>query len=314
MKKSGLDITGTVDSTDPAAVSRAVERIFADVYGVDAMPQLARAFDDLAALFRGRHPRFHACDTPYHDLQHVLDVTLAMARIVAGHDMNKASARRLGPDMALLGVLVALFHDVGYLRRRHDRVHGNGAEYTSRHVERGARFLADYLPGLGMDRRRTQMARALIHFTAYEHRPPAIAMREPMLHKLGTMLGSADLLAQMSDRCYLEKCRDRLYFEMDLAQRHPGPAGLPWAFVSSADLIRKTPRFFQHAIDRRLNGSFQAVHEYVHLYLGDRHVYMDGVESNRRYLLHTLHMGDLSLLRRRPPWTLAIRPESLGVR
>ena len=30
---------------------------------------------------------------------------------------------------------------------------------------------------------------------------------------LGNMLGSADIIAQMSDRCYLEKCRDRLFPE-----------------------------------------------------------------------------------------------------
>jgi len=302
-----------VDITSPAAVNAAVARIFAGAYGDDAMPRLAKAFDDIAVLFSGQHPHFHPCDTPYHDLQHVLDVTLAMARIVAGHDRVQTAAHRLGPDMAFLGVVVALFHDVGYLRRRHDRLHGNGAEYTSRHIDRGARFLASYLPDLGMDRRQTRMARHLIRFTAYGRDVPAIAQRDPVLRKLGAMLGSADLLAQMSDRCYLEKCRDRLYFELELARRHPGPDGMGWTFDSPEDLIRKTPGFFRHAVDKRLNGTFRGVHAYARPYLGGRHAYMDAIEKNRRYLMHALKRGDLSLLRRRPPWTLTVRPESLGV-
>jgi hypothetical protein len=313
MRKRGLDITGTVDITDPTAVNEAVARIFSEVYGDDALPRLARAFNDITVLFRGQHPHFHPCDTPYHDLQHVLDVTLAMARIVGGHDRSQPPAHRLGPDMALLGVVVALFHDVGYLRRRHDRRHGNGAEYTSRHIDRGARFLASYLPGLGMDRRQARMGRILIRFTAYGRDVPVTAHRDPVLRKLGAMLGSADLLAQMSDRCYLEKCRDRLYFELNLARRHPGPDGTSWSFDSPEDLIRKTPGFFRYAIDKRLNGTFQGVHEYARLYLSGRHAYMDAIEKNRRHLMHALNKGDLTLLRRRPPWTLTVRPEKLGI-
>jgi hypothetical protein len=34
-----------------------------------------------------------------------------------------------------------------------------------------------------------------------------------MFRRLGNMLGTADIIAQMADRCYLEKCRDRLFPE-----------------------------------------------------------------------------------------------------
>ena len=33
---------------------------------------------------------------------------------------------------------------------------------------------------------------------------------------VGHLLGTADMIAQMADRCYLEKCRDRLYAEFVL--------------------------------------------------------------------------------------------------
>ncbi|MFL6110000.1 MAG: hypothetical protein ACJ786_01395, partial [Catenulispora sp.] len=51
---------------------------------------------------------------------------------------------RLTPELFSVGILSALFHDFGYLRRRHDRVHRYGAEYTLTHVSRGAEFLRGY--------------------------------------------------------------------------------------------------------------------------------------------------------------------------
>jgi hypothetical protein len=48
------------------------------------------------------------------------------------------------------GIINALYHDCGYIRHRKDTKHANGAEYTSIHVSRGARFLEEYLPTIGM--------------------------------------------------------------------------------------------------------------------------------------------------------------------
>ena len=55
------------------------------------------------------------------------------------------------------------------------------------------------------------------------------------------------MIAQMADRCYLEKCRDRLYAEFVL-----GGVALPMAaqrrraqvkYASGLDLLRQTPEF-----------------------------------------------------------------------
>ena len=41
-------------------------------------------------------------------------------------------------------------------------------------------------------------------------------MPSPAYQTVGNLVASADILAQMSDRCYLEKCHDRLYTEFVL--------------------------------------------------------------------------------------------------
>ena len=44
----------------------------------------------------------------------------------------------------------------------------------------------------------------------------AIAVDAPRDRALGFMIASSDLMVQTADRCYLEKCRDRLYPEFVL--------------------------------------------------------------------------------------------------
>ena len=102
-------------------------------------PGLARPFRDFEALYKGGFPAYHACDTGYHDVQHVLDVTLAMARLLHGY--QRAGREPIDDRLFCFGVILALYHDCGYIRHRRDARHANGAEYTLTHVSRGARYL-----------------------------------------------------------------------------------------------------------------------------------------------------------------------------
>ena len=74
------DVSCRVNTTDPLVVKAEVDRIFRELYPEDSARQIDQAFLDITELYRGAYPGFHACDTPYHDVQHVMDVTLAMAR------------------------------------------------------------------------------------------------------------------------------------------------------------------------------------------------------------------------------------------
>lgn len=43
------------------------------------------AFADAVRLYEGGDPAYLPCETEYHDIQRVLDVTLAMARLMDGY-------------------------------------------------------------------------------------------------------------------------------------------------------------------------------------------------------------------------------------
>ncbi|HEX9139373.1 MAG TPA: hypothetical protein VF848_06255, partial [Steroidobacteraceae bacterium] len=142
VRRSDFDITNTVRVSSPQAVLLALEQLSASTWPQIDMQPVRRAFADFEQLFAGRMPGYAGVDTIYHDRQHTLDVTLAMGRLVAGYERQVEPMWKLGPERAMAGMVMALFHDVGYLRRDSDTNQANGAEFTRTHVSRGIEFQA----------------------------------------------------------------------------------------------------------------------------------------------------------------------------
>jgi hypothetical protein len=302
-RRNEFDVSNRINTTDPVAVRVEVGRIHRGLYPEAPSPACLRAFDHVAALYRGESPAFEKCDTAYHDLQHVLEVTLAMARLLDGYERARGDAPALPERLFQLGVVCALFHDIGYLRRRADHRHRRGAEYTRTHVSRGCRVLREYLPRVGLENY-AAVAGPILHFTGYERPVASIRLPHPMFRLLGNFLGSADIIAQMSDRCYLEKCRDRLYPEFvdgGIARRVT-VRGEETLFASGEDLIRKTPGFYVSA-SKRLDNELGGAYEYARGHFGGRNLYMDAVRRNIRFA-ERLRDESSVMLRRVPPVTI----------
>jgi hypothetical protein len=279
-----------------------VLRIYRSIYSRNQAPTLSRAFDDMVALYRGHYPGYSRCDTAYHDLQHSLEVTLAMARLLDGYERARADGPEIGERLFQLGVICALYHDIGYIRRANDTRHANGAEYTPIHVSRGGRFLKEYLPKIGMEDF-ADVAGAILHFTGYETPVSQIKVPDPIFRLIGSLLGSADIIAQMSDRCYLEKCRDRLYPEFvrgGITVRRT-EAGEEVVFASAEDLLRKTPGFYRNA-SRRLDVDLGGAYQYAQKHFNGPNLYMDAVQQNIRFVEKASSQPRIEL-RRQPPVT-----------
>ncbi|HVY06146.1 MAG TPA: HD domain-containing protein [Burkholderiales bacterium] len=298
-RRNHFDVANSVDTTDCASVNREIRRIFLDLYPDADSQHIDRCIGDVVRLYRGEHPSYRACDTEYHDIQHVFDVALAMARLMDGYDRTQRTADSIGPRLFSFGVIVALLHDVGYLRHVNDSRHGNGAEYTKIHVSRGSRFVERYLVDFGMDDLAI-VARDLIHFTGYERPVSRIQVPGIKFRLLGHMLGTADIIAQMADRCYLEKCRDRLFPEFvegGLAARGKDDDRSGIVFASVEELIAKTPKFYETAT-ARLNHDLGGAHRYVQQHFDGQHLYFEEMKKNVDYASIIAGERDLSLLRR----------------
>ncbi|MBX9630433.1 MAG: hypothetical protein K2X67_07900 [Burkholderiales bacterium] len=302
VRRNDFDVTDQVRTTDPQAVQGEVSRIYAELYAPASDLELLRPFADASRLYHGDFPGHRACDTAYHNLQHVLDVTLAMARLMDGSTRAAHGAVAFDERLFRFGIVLALFHDAGYIRSRHDTRADNGAAYTRTHVSRGGRFLERYLGELGLADL-IPVAGPLVHFTGYERPVGTIDIADPTLRRLGLLLGSADIVAQMSDRCYLEKCRDRLYPEFVIGGIAAGrdADGKPNVlFASAEDLVVKTPGFYRVA-SRRLEHDLEGVYRLAEPHFRGQNLYLEELEKNIRHAETVAEQHDLSLLRRSPP-------------
>jgi hypothetical protein len=301
-RRSDYDITNTVRVSSPGEVLRAVEQLLVSEWPQLSLEPIERAFGDFDLLSSGRMPGYAGVDTVYHDRQHTLDVTLAMARLLIAHERQATPAEKLTAARATLGVVLALFHDVGYLRRPNDDTQLNGAEFTRNHVSRGARFLRDYLPRIGLPEW-VDVAGEIIHFTGYERPFDKIVTHDARDMRLGHLLGTADMIAQLADRCYLEKCRDRLYPEFVLGgvalSRASGAPQVKYA--SGLDLLRQTPGFVEHTRRTRLDGDFHGAYHCLELLFDGQNPYIDAIDRNMQYLEQVLRSESWRLLRRQPP-------------
>ena len=311
-RRNHYDVTNRVEIARPQAVGEAVSRLLAEQYpGLDLAPVEA-AFKTFGRLYAGTLAGYKGCDTWYHDAQHSLDCALAFARLLQGQERSVAPGERLGGRRAALGVISALFHDAGYIRRDGDAA-ANGAEFTFTHVGRSGEFLSDFLPLVGFDRE-AEMASQLVHFTGYELALDAIKVNDPKDRVLGFLLGTADVMAQTADRCYLEKCRDFLYQEFT----HCGLAGAAAkdgrapVYTSPEQLLRQTPEFNDRMREERLDGYFGRVHRYMGAHFEGRDPYAESTQGHLSRVRALIAADTLEELTLKPKAIRAEQMRALG--
>jgi hypothetical protein len=171
-----------------------------------------------------------------------------------------------------------------------------------------------YLPTIGFGHW-THITSQVVHFTGYERSFEQIGavITDPRDIKLGHLLGTADMIAQMADRCYLEKCRDRLYPEFVLGgvAVPMGTGGRGVKYASGLDLLRQTPIFIEMTRSKRLEEGFDHAYRYVEPLFGGRNPYIESIEASLKFLHQVLRSESWRLLRRNP-LLFAAAPGTLG--
>jgi hypothetical protein len=298
-RRNENDVANKVNVEDPAQVRDSVIALFSARYPGADFNALRRGFNDFTALFSGCYPGYLACDTLYHDMRHSLDMTLALARLVDGHDRVAGASEQLGPRRAMLAVLIALLHDSGYLKRSSEADVDNGAVFTKVHVSRSADFIATYLPKIGFAAE-AQLASRLVHFTGYEMDVDDISVEDVRDRVVGCMVGAADLIGQMSDRMYLEKVHSFLYEEFVWGKiaRELVDGREVVRYTSADDLIIKTPGFYEYVARSRIEKKLGGVDRYAEAHFGGTSLYQSEIERNMNFLRETIETAELHRLRR----------------
>ncbi|RPH48214.1 MAG: hypothetical protein EHM85_17740 [Desulfobacteraceae bacterium] len=233
------------------------------------------AFKATVNLFNGKYPGYRACNTEYHDLRHTIDTFLAMIRLIHGALLD---GEAFTDRQILLGLISALLHDAGYIQEEHD-TEGTGSKYTTSHVRRSMDFLERHGSEFGLSCEEIAEGRAIILCTDLAVDVSTIRFPTAKGALIGKMLGSADLLAQMADRTYLEKLLF-LYYEFK-------EAGIG-DYESEVDLLRKTLAFYDF-IAWRLKTALDAVDRFLSSHFTLRwgikdNLYNVAIEKQKKHL------------------------------
>ena len=276
-----------VETHSAAAVAAALSALHAEAYPAARIERgrIALQCEALEQLFHGGFPGFQTVDTPYHDLEHTLQVALCLGRLLTAAHKNGGPI--ISAEAFERALVAAFFHDVGYFKILGDNT-GTGAKYTAHHELRGALMAATYLPTKGWEFNRITSIQRLILATAAERAVRAINFQDSLEAFLGACLCTADLLAQMSDPRYLERL-PLLYQEFEEADLF---ADIPLErrlLNSKEDLFAKTPFFWHEALNKRLIFDCNSVYRYLELPYGSGHnPYIQAIEAHLKVLAKSL--------------------------
>lgn len=277
-----LQLSQLIEVQSPEAVWQEVQAILDLALPDFASEPVRAAFDTAVSLYQGRYPGYQACNTPYHDLAHITDVFLAMARLIHGAVLDGwvCDGRYL-----TIGLIATLFHDSGLIQKENDR-EGTGAKYLSDHDRRSMDILAMVGKERGWHEEEIGIGRFLIGCTDLRNDVAAIAHPVAEVTHLGQLLAAADLIAQMADRVYLEKL---LYLYHEFKEGHIGD------YSSEIDLLEKTVGFFAF-VEQRLASIHPMIDRYARLHFAarwqaDANLYHEAMMRHKLYLQKILSNG-----------------------
>jgi hypothetical protein len=271
-----IQLAQLLDMNNPYAVLEEVKCNFIHYYPIYEFAEVRLAFSDFIDLMDGNYPGYRRANTKFHDKKHTTDALLAISRLIDGYNIDHAE--KLKVHMVKLALIATIFHDAGYVQTIND-VTGTGAKYTLSHVDRSINFIKKYYPKLNFTKKDFESIKNMISCTGLNVNLSKIKFSSEDEKILGYMLGTADLIGQMSARTYLEKLL-HLYKEFKEANIK--------GYESEVDLLKKTIGFYKITLSR-LKKDLHNVQRYVLIhfqirYKINRDLYQIAIDRQINYL------------------------------
>ncbi len=273
IEKDKIQLSTLVDMLSPDSVMAETRSLLVETVSEINFAPIETVFKDTVALFEGRYPGYHACNTEYHNLGHTLDNVMAFARLVHGAGLSGESFKE---HPIKLGIISSFLHDSGYIQTTDDN-RGTGAKYTSSHVERSTEFACQYLKSQGYSESDINDVAHMI--LATDIKITQIPFTSPEMKTMGLMVGTSDLIGQMADRTYLEKL---LFLYIEFKEGNiPG-------YDSEHDMLVKTTHFYE-LVKKRLEKDLGNVKRFMLPHFQKRwnidfDLYHETIERNMNYL------------------------------
>lgn len=268
-----------VDTKDPAAVQSEAQAAYLEMFPQGDPKFVPTVLSWVEDCFAGKYRDYQASDARYHDLEHTLQGTLCMARLL--HGRHRADAKpAVGQRMFELGLLAILLHDTGYLKKKADSG-GTGAKYTLTHVTRSVQFAESFLEEKSVPLKEIRMVQNMIRCTGVNANLSLIPFQSEVEKIIGFALGTADLLGQMAADDYVDKL-PVLFAEFDESARfYEGKMALTQSFSNADDLVRQTPEFWDKYVVQKINNEFWGLYRFLNQpYPNGPNEYLQRVEAN----------------------------------
>ncbi len=249
-------------------------------------------------FFRGEDSNFEKNVLPYHNLRHTRIVTLATARIFHGLHHSGTTIRAIAVEK---GLLAALFHDTGMLELRTEEHPFITPKHSINHEVRSAQLMRTYINIIGLPIYYSIECEEIINHTNLNIKPNSISCSKES-RIIGQVLGSADIIAQMADRYYLE-CLSSLFNEMKRENNSQ--------YETVQEMMRNTASFYE-LIRERLEHQLGNIYHVLSYHFKEsqgiaRNIYIDQINANINYLNKIIKQCDSEgvpisqFLRRVPP-------------
>ncbi len=240
---------------------------------------VASVYQDIVKLFHGEYVGYLQCDTDYHNLRHTQECLLEMARLLHGASLNGHSFSEKSVN---LGLISAIMHDTGYIKAINEDG-GTGGKFTLVHIDRSIKFMSKSLTQRGFVSDDIRFCKNCLKCTGLTVKIKRIKFISHANEIVGKILGTADLVGQMSDPFYLVK--------LPILFKEFREAGIT-LYADEFDLLEKTPGFWEFTKDRfakELGGMDRYLQDHFRVRWGiDRDLAREAIETNINYLNYIL--------------------------
>ena len=265
-----------IDNSSPSEIYAEIAKILSMIDPDYDPTPFKKAYNDIICLFEGNFPGYRASNTKYHNLEHTCSVTLAAARLIHGLHVQH---NKFSSSLIEIGLIGALFHDTGLIQKNEENK-GTGAQYTIGHEERSIELMSKYLTANDYSADDIKDCEHIIMSTILTLPLEEILFRSEETKIMGMILGSADLIAQMSDRIYLEK--------LPLLLQEFEEANMP-GFETPLELFKNTEEFYHSVARTRLkeelgNVASAALYHFRERWDIDCDLYAQSITNNIEYL------------------------------
>jgi len=264
----------------PAAVAAECLRLYGDIFPGSPIGDLPALFEETSRAFTHGYRQYQPMDTKYHDLEHALQCTLCLVRLLCNrHEVGATPA--LDPRRFRIAVAAILLHDSGYMKEASEMA-GTGAKYTFFHERRSCEIAALFLGVRAWDAEDIAAVQRLISCTGPRSRIDLVPFADELEAMLGRAVCTADYVGQMSDPKYPDKLPGLFqeFEESDDYRRIPHAQRI---FKSLEELLKGTPFFWEKMVVPRLDGDCAGLYRFLAVpYPDGPNPYVDKIQENVR--------------------------------